>query len=71
MKIKGGYNGKNLEIRISPVRDRRTAELWLLQEGLSLPPEYQKYKETLSYMTLEELMDLRDEVAAAIKNITS
>lgn len=71
MKIKDGYNGKELRIRINPCKENRMAELWLLQDGLELPPEYEKYKETLSYMTLDELLDLRGEVATAIKEITS
>lgn len=71
MKIKAGYNGKELRIRISARKDVRSAELWLDQDGLVLPLQYDKYKSTLSYITLEGLLDLRDEVAEAIKEITN
>lgn len=70
MEIKDGYNGKTLKIRIYGRPDSRSAELWLTQDGLELPDHLEKYKETLSYITLDELLSLRDEVAAAIKEIT-
>ena len=71
MEIKSGYNEKPLKIRIQVSRkEDRAAELWLMQGGLELPPHLEKYKETLSYITLQELLDLRDEVATAIKEIT-
>jgi hypothetical protein len=70
MEIKGGYNDQPLVISFEPNKERRTAGLWLKQEGLQVPPEYQKYKETLSYLTLDELLDLKDEISAAIKQIT-
>lgn len=71
MEIKEGYNGKPLRLTFRARPETRTTELWLTQEGLeALPSEFQKYKETLSYVTLDELLDLKDEIAAAIKEIT-
>ena len=65
MKIKEGYNNKDLEIRISGRRDGG-AEVWLIQNGLP----HERYKETLSYATLQELADLKKEVEDAILAIT-
>jgi hypothetical protein len=59
-KIKSGYNGKELEIKIYG-RKYQSAEMWLVQK--ELPNEYQ---ETLSYCTLEELLELKKEVEIAI-----
>ena len=67
MNIKEGYNGKILEIRISGRRNAN-AELWLEQHGL--PDEYAKCRETLSYISLQELADLKKEIEDAILEIT-
>lgn len=67
MKIKEGYNGKILTIRISG-RLNGSAEIWLEQSGL--PDECASYKETLSYASLQELADLKKEIEEAILTIT-
>ena len=63
MKIKEGYNEKELEIRINSSSDR-SAEMWI---EFGCKPE----KETLSYITLEELLDLKDEINKAISDIVN
>ena len=64
MKIKEGFNGKETRIRIYGKKEGRTAELWIEQTGLN-------EKETLSYMSVDELLDLKDEVEIALKEITN
>ena len=61
MKIKEGYNDKELQIRINH-ESGRVANMWI-EFGC------QPNKETLSYVTLEELLDLKDEISNAIKEI--
>lgn len=63
MKIKAGFNGKELEIRVNG------KELWLVQTGLPLVDGNEKYKETLSYVTINELIELRNEINEAIKEL--
>lgn len=62
MKIKSGFNDKETRIRISGKNQGRNAELWIEQTGLS-------EKETLSYMTIDELLDLKKEIDDALKEI--
>jgi hypothetical protein len=62
-KIKEGFNGKELEIKING------KELWLIQNGLPLVDGNEKYKETLSYVTINELIELRNEINEAIKEL--
>ncbi len=62
MIIKNGYNDKETRIRISGSDNGRVAEIWIEQTGLS-------GKETLSYMNLDELLDLKEEIDEAIKYI--
>ena len=62
MRIKNGYNGKFLEIRISNA-SRRRAELWIESGNKKLP------QESLSYIELNELLDLKDEIQKVINNI--
>lgn len=62
--IKDGYNGKELEIKLAG-RSGSCIELWIVQEGL--PEEIgTKYRETLSYISLEELVSLKREIEKAI-----
>ena len=61
MKIKDGYGEKELQIRVSS-SSGRTAELWI---EFGCNPE----KETLSYIKLDELLDLKREVQKAINEI--
>lgn len=68
--IKEGYNAEPLHIRLSHSNHAKHAELWLKQEGLPEIPEIQKYRETLSYISLDELIILRDEINSVIKEIT-
>lgn len=63
MKIKAGFNDKELEIRVNG------KELWLVQTGLPLVDGNEKYKETLSYVTINELIELRNEINEAIKEL--
>lgn len=69
MEIKEGYNGKELEIRVSGRRNQG-AEVWLLQNGLPEEGDVIRYRETLSYATLQELNDLKREIEDAILAIT-
>ena len=69
MKIKEGYNGKELEIRIAGRRNQN-AELWLVQNGMPEDGDTYRYRETLSYASLQELQDLKKEVEDAILEIT-
>ena len=62
MKIKSGFNEKETRIRIYGKKEGRNAELWIEQTGLS-------EKETLSYMSVDELLDLKGEVETALKEI--
>lgn len=64
MIIKEGYNGKDTIIRISAQPNNRCAELWIEQTGLSVAKN-----ETLSYASVEELLDLKDEVVKALNEI--
>jgi len=63
MIIKRGYNNKKLEIRINGSPESRTAEMWVNFEN-------EPKKETLSYLNLEELLDLKKEIQEAINKIT-
>lgn len=70
MKIKAGYNDKPTHIRIGNPRDRG-AEFWIEQEGFEdLEGIGMKY-ETLSYITLNELLDLKDEITQVISELVS
>jgi len=69
MKIKTGYNGKELEIRISGRRNGN-AEVWIEQHGLPKDGDMIRYRETLSYASLQELQDLKNEIEDAILEIT-
>lgn len=66
MKIKDGYNGKECEVRICG-NPNGSIELWLVQNGLPDTPEFMRYRETLSYMTLTELHALKKEIEEAVK----
>ncbi len=63
MEIKEGFNGKPTRIRIS-TQENGSIELWIEQTGLS-------EKETLSYMTASELMELFKEVQTAGRDLFS
>lgn len=66
MTIKKGYNDKTTTINIhAPSSEEgREAEVWITQEGLT------KDKETLSYITIDELLNLKTEIDTALKSIT-
>jgi len=68
-KIKEGYNGKELELRFSGRRNGN-AELWIEQHGLPEEGNMIRYRETLSYISLQELQDLKAEIEDAILAIT-
>jgi len=69
MKIKSGYNGKDLEIKISGRRNEN-AELWIIQNGMPETGDLIRYRETLSYISLQELQDLKKEIENAILEVT-
>jgi hypothetical protein len=63
MIIKNGYGDKDLKIRVNPTSfNSKVGEFWI--EFAVKPKE-----ETLSYITLEELLNLRDEINKTIKEI--
>lgn len=66
MTIKDGFDSKPLGISVSTGFNSNTCELWIKQEGL---PEGERGKETLSYPTLTELIQLRDELNKTIKTM--
>ena len=66
--ITEGYNSKPLSIRISG-RKYQNAEVWVEQEGLPDEPGFTKYRETLSYATVQELIQLKSEIEEALKEI--
>lgn len=70
MIIKEGFNSKPLHIKIhkSSTSDR-VAEVWLDQEGIEDASNPQRYQETLSYATLDELLDLKDELVKVIAEL--
>lgn len=69
MIIKEGFDSKEVSIRISPSStSNRTAEFWIEQKGLENLKESQRY-ETLSYATLDELLDLQDELKTVIAEL--
>lgn len=67
--IKAGFNDKPLHIQVSSREDSRTAELWIVQDGLEDEVNPNRAQETLSYITLDELLDLRDELNTVINEI--
>lgn len=67
-KIKAGFNGKELEIKIY-ANEHGSAELWLVQNGLPLVDGNEKYKETLSYTNITELIELRNEINSVIAKL--
>lgn len=69
MIIHAGYGDKPTEIRISGPYDdsARTAEFWIDQTVFESIKGVQS--ETLSYITLDELLDLKGEIQAAIRAI--
>lgn len=66
MKLKAGYNDEPLELRISGSTNG-SIQLWVNQSGL--PEEASRYRETLSYMTLDEALALKQELEAAVKSV--
>lgn len=64
MKIKDGYGEKEMNVKIGSSNViGRYAELWI---EFGVEPK----KETLSYLSLNELMDLKEEIQKAINQIT-
>lgn len=68
MEIKDGFNSKPLRIKINS-QENGNIELWIEQEGLPDTPETYKYRETLSYITADELYQLYKEVKLAGKDL--
>lgn len=66
MKIKDGFNNMESAIEIRPQANGHI-ELWIFQPGL----KDEKAKETLSYMTIDELHKLFQEVQAAGRDLFS
>lgn len=72
MTIKEGYNDKPTEIKIFKSNtNNRVAQVWLVQHGLPDEGNAARYQETLSYATLEELLNLQDELKYVIKELVS
>lgn len=72
MTIKQGFNDKPTHIRFDGEIHDRKVGLWIEQRGLEAEEgtPYQRY-ETLSYITLDELLDLQDEIKEVIKEMVS
>lgn len=62
--IKNGYNNKNLQIRISCKKGDETAGMWIEFD------EKEIRSETLNYITLMEMIKLRDLLNENIKTMT-
>ena len=70
MIIKNGYNNGPLSIRIAG-GENRSAEIWIEQTCPKKAEFNEGREETLSYASLEELLDLKDEINQAIKELTN
>lgn len=64
MKTKKGINDKETEIRINPSEVGRGVELWINQTGITTIRQ-----ETLSYLTFDELLDLKEEIQKTLNEI--
>jgi len=65
MIVKDGFNNQELELRIgNGNKNSRKAELWINEKGKI------DDRETLSYITLLELLELKDEIDKVIGTIT-
>lgn len=72
MIIKEGYNGEETIIRIyaRTDMDKRIAEVWIDQYHQPNEGSIDEYrKETLAYVTLDELLALKDEINKAIQEL--
>lgn len=68
--IKQGFNDKPLHIRFDTGSGGdRVAGLWVEQEGLEDESNPARHAETLSYATLDELLDLKDEITQVIQEL--
>lgn len=71
MVIKQGYSGEETKIRIGAENGNPGgAEFWIEQTGLKDPDSPHRTSETLAYISLTELIQLRDECNEAIKIMT-
>lgn len=68
--IKQGYDGKPTHIKIY-ARESRNAEVWIEQYGVIDESNPRRPQETLAYASLDELLDLRDEINAVIQVLIS
>lgn len=64
MKIKEGYNSQPFEITVNARKGEKTMELWFI--NLYLPKDREK-SDMLSYITIEEALELRDALNKALK----
>lgn len=64
MKIKNGYNNKPLEIIIQKSSSVSTADIYIEEKGLKKTPS-----QTISIATIEELMELRNNINEVLKQI--
>lgn len=69
MTIEAGYGNKPTQIRVAARPDSRTAEFWIEQEALEGREGIGTAYETLAYITLDELLDLKGEIDKAIQEI--
>jgi len=64
MKTACGFDNKETSIEIRP-QSNGNIELWINQSGLV----DEKSKETLSYITVEELLALQKEIQSAVRDL--
>lgn len=60
--IKKGFDDKKTTLKFHARPEERLAELWIEQKGLPV-------KETLSFMSIDELLDLRDEIEGVLATL--
>jgi len=63
MKIEEGFDGKKTTIRIYPCKNIRKGEMWIKEFGKK------DNAETLSYVTIDELLDLKKEIEDTLADI--
>lgn len=64
ISIKQGYGGKPLVIKINGTEGNQVSQLWIEYTELA---DNQIKAETLSYITLEELLELKKEIDNAVR----
>lgn len=86
-EVKNGYNSQPTRLKFSARDSGRLAEMTIEQEGVERYAPHivgggdnrntnkfvkiDGYSETLAYITLEELLDLRDEINSVIQELVA